>query len=156
MIFVLAMIQRGAITYPFWDEFELRTYFFNYYHGTLRLLDFFNSHAHTRPAVVFGVYFLNGLLTGWDVRSEFVIHTASICLGFLRRAGFCSTRCGGDFPSCSLPPCCWSRSWSFRRSDITTIGGPSAANTRSPACSSPWRWARWRFSAGDGPDNSAP
>ncbi|MGD0542161.1 MAG: hypothetical protein ABSB33_11635, partial [Tepidisphaeraceae bacterium] len=82
MIFVIAMIQRGAITYPFWDEFELRTYFFNYYHGTLRLLDFFNSHAHTRPAVVFAVYFLNGLLTGWDIRSEFVIHIASICLGF--------------------------------------------------------------------------
>jgi hypothetical protein len=86
-VFIILMIQRGAVTAPFGDHVALGQYFIiPYYQGNLSYAAFLGPHNHTRPLVYRAVYFANALLTDWDLRSEYVYHTASLLLTLLAHA----------------------------------------------------------------------
>lgn len=71
-VYVLIAIQYSAITFPFWDHAELIRFLQSYYDGTLRLSDLWQPHNHSRPFTYRLVYVVNAVITGWDIRSEYL------------------------------------------------------------------------------------
>jgi len=82
-IFLVVAIQASAITVPFWDHCDLIRVITDYLDGHLSLADLWRPHNHSRPLTYRAIYLINAVLTHWDVRSEFVIHTSTILAAFL-------------------------------------------------------------------------
>ena len=84
VLFVFAMIQMSSVTAPFWDHWEQAQFIVAYYdkglaaavHDTLVSLS-----QHSRPVTTRLIYLANGILTGWDVRSEYVYIYAALAIG---------------------------------------------------------------------------
>lgn len=76
--YLLVAVQYSAITFPFWDHAELIRFLQSYYDGTLRLSDLWQPHNHSRPFTYRLVYVVNAIVTGWDIRSEYVFLLLSI------------------------------------------------------------------------------
>jgi len=85
--FLLLAVQYSAITFPYWDHCELVKFFAKYYDGNLSLHDLWAPHNHTRPLTYRVVMLLNGVLTRWDIRSEYIYLLASLYGAFAVLAG---------------------------------------------------------------------
>src|SRR5260370_2147033 len=70
--FLFAAVQYSALTFPFWDHCEIVSYFVKVHDHTLRLPDLWAPHNHARPFTYRILILANGLLTNWDVRSEYI------------------------------------------------------------------------------------
>lgn len=81
-IFLFFAIQYSALTYPFWDHCEIVKFFVKYYEGHLSLSDLWSPHNHTRPLTYRLIVIGNGILTDWDIRSEFVYLMIQIYAAF--------------------------------------------------------------------------
>ena len=74
-LFVFFMIQMGAVTFPFWDHWEQARFLITYYdHGLFAAVrEVIGALSqHTRPITVRLIFLINGILTDWDIRSEYV------------------------------------------------------------------------------------
>jgi hypothetical protein len=77
-VYLLVAVQYSAITFPFWDHAELIRFLQAYYDGTLRLSDLWQPHNHSRPFTYRLAYVVNAVMTGWDIRSEYLLLLLSI------------------------------------------------------------------------------
>jgi hypothetical protein len=77
-LYLVVAIQYSAITVPFWDHTELIRWISSWYNGTFIFSDLWAPHNHTRPFVYRAVMLFNAVLTGWDIRSEYVYMYAAI------------------------------------------------------------------------------
>jgi hypothetical protein len=84
-LFVMA-VQYSAIIFPFWDHCEMIRYFAMLHDHTLRLSDLWAPHNHSRPLTLRTLVLLNGSLTGWDIRSEYIYLIASVLAAFALQA----------------------------------------------------------------------
>ena len=82
-IFFLFSVQHSAITFPYWDHCEIVKFFVKYYEGHLQLNDLWSPHNHTRPFTYRLLILFNGVLTDWDIRSEYIYLIAQIYGAFL-------------------------------------------------------------------------
>ena len=81
--FLFAMIQMSEITVPFWDHWEQADFISTYYdHGLWRAVwkVMVTLHQHARPVTVTLVFLLNGILTRWNIASEYVYMYAALGL----------------------------------------------------------------------------
>lgn len=85
--YCLAMIQYSGLVYPFWDHLELVKIFREYAEGTLSWSHFVASHNHSRPLTYRLIYFLNGIATDWNIRSEYIYMQATVGAGALFLVG---------------------------------------------------------------------
>jgi hypothetical protein len=94
-IFFVLAVQHSAIVFPFWDHCELIKYFAKIHDHTLRISELWAPHNHARPLVYRAILLLNGLLTDWEIASEYLYLIASVVLAFVLQ-GICLRRlCGG-------------------------------------------------------------
>jgi hypothetical protein len=92
-LFTLFMVQYSAIVYPFWDHIELVHFFKSYYDGTLSWSDLISPHNHTRPLTYRLIYLVNGILTGWNIRSEYIYMEIALIAGFASLFFLIRSRC---------------------------------------------------------------
>jgi hypothetical protein len=85
-LFLLVAVQYGAITFPFYDHCELVKLFVAVSDGTFAWHDLWAPHLHTRPLVYRAVMLANGLLTDWDIRSEYLYLYGSLYAAFAVQA----------------------------------------------------------------------
>jgi hypothetical protein len=71
-LYILVVIQYSAITFPFWDHTELIKWIALWHDGSFEFKSLLEPHNHTRPFVYRFVMVLNAVLTGWDIRSEYI------------------------------------------------------------------------------------
>lgn len=71
-LYILVVIQYGAITVPFWDHVELIRWIAAWYDGTFHFSSLWAHHNQTRPLVYRFVMLFNAVLTNWDIRSEYI------------------------------------------------------------------------------------
>lgn len=86
ILFLFAMMQMSAITYPFWDHWEQASAITTYYKEGLwaAIWHVFTSLSqHTRPVTVRLIFLFNGILTRWDIGSEYVYMYATIAATLL-------------------------------------------------------------------------
>jgi hypothetical protein len=72
------MMQYSAVLVPFWDHCEISRLFTKYYEGRFSLSMLWAPHNHTRPFTYRAVILFNGILTRWDIRTEYIYLYASI------------------------------------------------------------------------------
>src|SRR5580700_8322524 len=82
-VFLLLMVQYSAITYPFADHCEFIGLFAKLHNHQLSWADLWQAHNHARPLTFRALILLNGALTGWDIRSEFVYLPPFLLAAFL-------------------------------------------------------------------------
>ena len=82
-IYVFVAIQYSAITVPFWDHVELIKWISSWYDGTFTISSLWAPHNQTRPFVYRSVMLANAILTGWDIRSEYIYMYVAIFGVFL-------------------------------------------------------------------------
>lgn len=97
--FVLA-VQYSAITFPFWDHCEMIRYFAMLHDHTLHVSDLWAPHNHSRPLTFRTLVLLNGFLTGWDIRSEYLYLMASVIGAFVLQALCLRRLLGAWSPKC--------------------------------------------------------
>lgn len=85
-VFLFVAVQYSALTFPFWDHCEIVSYFAKVHDHTLRLPELWAPHNHSRPLTYRTLVLANGLLTNWDIRSEYIFLLASIYGAFLCQA----------------------------------------------------------------------
>ena len=85
-VFVLFAMQHSAITVPFWDHCELANLFIKFHDGPFQIRDLWATHNHSRPFTYRSLLLVNGLLTDWDIRSEYVYMLGAIYGAFLVQA----------------------------------------------------------------------
>lgn len=71
-LYLLVMIQYGAITYPYWDHLTTAVEITQYFDGKLTLHDLLAPQQPSRPFFPRLIFVANAALTNWDVRSEFI------------------------------------------------------------------------------------
>ncbi|HEY9216139.1 MAG TPA: hypothetical protein VIQ29_25205 [Ancylobacter sp.] len=71
-LYLLVAIQYSAITVPFWDHTELIRWIVSWDEGSFHFSSLWAPHNHTRPFVYRLVMVFNAVLTGWDIRSEYI------------------------------------------------------------------------------------
>jgi hypothetical protein len=77
-LYLFVMIQYSAITFPFWDHVDLVRFLAAFHDHTLHFSDLVSPHNQTRPLTYRIIYILNAILTGWDIRSEYVYMYAAL------------------------------------------------------------------------------
>lgn len=82
-LYLFVAIQYGAVTVPHWDHVEFIKILSAYHDGTLTFSSLFAFHNQARPVVSRLLFLLNAILTGWDIRSEFIYVYASIYGAYL-------------------------------------------------------------------------
>ena len=75
-------------------------YFVKIHDHTLRLSDLWAPHNHARPLVFRALLLVNGLVTNWDIRSEYVYLEATVLLAFALQAFALVKICGGWTSRC--------------------------------------------------------
>jgi hypothetical protein len=98
LVFFVMAVQYSAIIFPFWDHCEMIRYFAMLHDHTLRLSDLWAPHNHSRPLTLRSLVLLNGSLTGWDIRSEYIYLIASVLAAFALQA-LCLRRLLGAWSS---------------------------------------------------------
>ncbi|WP_152535948.1 hypothetical protein [Bradyrhizobium sp. Ai1a-2] len=86
ILFLFIMMQLSAITYPFWDHWEQAETISIYYEKGLgpALWHVLTSLSqHTRPVTVRLIFLLNGILTRWDIGSEYIYMYMTLAAGLL-------------------------------------------------------------------------
>jgi hypothetical protein len=71
-LYLLVVIQYGAITFPFWDHLETARHIVQYFDGTLTFHNLIEPQSQARPLFPRLIFIANAALTKWDVRSEYV------------------------------------------------------------------------------------
>lgn len=71
-IYLLVMMLRSAVVYPFWDELALVPAIGAFMDGTLQFSDLIQWHSQSRPLFPRLVFIVSAALTRWDLRLEFV------------------------------------------------------------------------------------
>ncbi|MEH2487030.1 hypothetical protein [Bradyrhizobium sp. AZCC 2230] len=71
-MYLLLMIQYGAITFPFWDHLETARQVVQYFDGTLTFHSLIEPQNQARPLFPRLIFVANAALTNWDIRSEFI------------------------------------------------------------------------------------
>ncbi len=94
LIFFVLMVQYSAILFPFWDHCEMIKYFVKIHDHTLQARDLWAPHNHSRPLVLRALVLTSGLLTQWDVGSEFTYLIGSVILAFILQALCLRKLCG--------------------------------------------------------------
>jgi len=96
VLFFFLVVQYSAITFPFWDHCEFILDFAKLHDHTFRINDLWAAHNHSRPLTLTTIVLLNGLVTDWDIRSEYVYLLSSVIAGFAIQA-YCIKKIAGRF-----------------------------------------------------------
>jgi hypothetical protein len=94
LIFFVVAVQYSALTYPFWDHCEFIAYFVKIHDHRLALRDLWAPHNHARPLIFRLIILANGMLTDWDVRSEFIYLIGSVLAAFAIQVAGLRSLCG--------------------------------------------------------------
>jgi hypothetical protein len=70
-LYLLVMIQYGALTFPYWDHVATSKQIIQYFDGTLTFQSLVESQNQARPLFPRLIFVANAALTKWDIRSEF-------------------------------------------------------------------------------------
>jgi hypothetical protein len=92
--FFFLEVQHSEIIFPFWDHCEFISDFKKLHDRTFKLHDLWAPHNHSRLLVSRAVTLANGLLTNWDIGSEYVYLEGSIILAFILQALYVRRLCG--------------------------------------------------------------
>jgi len=107
-IFIFIMIQMGGVTFPFWDNWEAVPFLVQYYDEgiwpTLKQIVTL-PNQHCRPVTLRLVQLFNGVLTHWDIRSEYIYLYLALFGTFLVHCGIVR-RLDGAKKGLSLPAWC--------------------------------------------------
>jgi len=90
----LLAVQYSALPYPIGDHWEFIGLFAKLDTHRLSFPDLWQPHNHARPLTFRALILLNGALTGWDIRSEFIYLPA-----FLYTTRFAGYYWPGRFPT---------------------------------------------------------
>jgi hypothetical protein len=71
-LYLLAMIQYGALTFPYWDHMATSKQIIHYFDGTLTFQDLIELQNEARPLFPRLIFVVNAALTKWDIRSEYI------------------------------------------------------------------------------------
>jgi len=71
-IYLLVMMLRSAVVYPYWDELALVPAIGAFMDGALQFSDLIQWHSQSRPLFPRLVFVVSAALTRWDLRLEFV------------------------------------------------------------------------------------
>lgn len=71
-IYMVLVIQYGAITVPWADDAEFVQLLASWYDGNFQLHSLWAPHAQARPLLYRIVFGCNAIMTDWDVRSEYI------------------------------------------------------------------------------------
>lgn len=93
-VFLFFAIQYSAITVPFWDHCELGRLLIRIHDQGFELASLWAPHNQHRPLTYRAVLLVNALLTGWDIRSEYIYLMGAMYGAFLLQA-FALWRAGG-------------------------------------------------------------
>jgi hypothetical protein len=96
VVFFVFAVQRSAILFPFWDHCEFISYFSKIHDHTLRISELWAPHNHSRPLMLRIIILLNGVLTNWDIRSEYVYLIGFLICAFLAQAWALYRICGSN------------------------------------------------------------
>ncbi len=93
-VFFIVAVQHSALLFPFWDHCELISYFVKLREHTLRISELWAPHNHARPLTFRIIVLLNGMLTDWDIRSEYLYLIAALVLTFVFQSLYVQKLCG--------------------------------------------------------------
>ena len=82
-IYVLAMIQYGAITVPYWDHLATAKQIIQFFDGTLSLTSLLEPQSQARPLIPRLIFIANAAATDWDIRSEYIYIILTVYGAFL-------------------------------------------------------------------------
>ncbi len=71
-IYLVLVVQYGAITMPFGDDFAFVEPLASWYDGSFQLHCLWAPYNQARPLVYRVIFGLNAILTNWDIRSEYI------------------------------------------------------------------------------------
>jgi hypothetical protein len=70
-LYLLVMIEYGAITFPYWDHVPTAKYIIRYFDGSLTFNDLVEPHNEARPLFPRLIFVASAALTKWDLRAEY-------------------------------------------------------------------------------------
>jgi hypothetical protein len=71
-LYLLVMIQYGALTFPYWDHMATSKQIIEYFDGTLTFQSLFDAEGVSRPLFPDLIFVVNAAFTKWDIRSEYI------------------------------------------------------------------------------------
>jgi hypothetical protein len=96
-LYLLVMIQYGALTFPYWDHMATSKQIIQYFDGMLTFQGLVEPQNQARPLFPRLIFIVNAAFTKWDIRSEFTYIYLTV-YGALTALLFALWRVSWDWP----------------------------------------------------------